>query len=71
MAERPAVGHSPAGWYGLTVTVPDGMDSRGKGFIWLGQFCSVACLAASVPEMRRQEELARLAYDPVPARRAS
>jgi len=64
-AERREDRRGPAGWYGLTVAVPDDIDGRGKGFIWLGQFCSVACLAASVPELRRQEALAHQVYAPV------
>ena len=63
-AERREDGRGPAGWYALSVTVPEALSSR-KPFIWLGTYCSVACLAASEPDLRRQEELAHQAYDPV------
>ncbi len=59
-----AGGRSPAGWYGLTVAVPPELDQR-RGYIWVGQFCSVGCLASSVPDLRAQEELAHEAYEPV------
>lgn len=60
-------GHAtPAGWYGLTVSVPPWMITEsGKSFLWVGLFCSVACLASSVPELAQQEQLAHQVYEPV------
>jgi hypothetical protein len=55
---------SPDGWLSLTVSVPPSFSE--KGYLWLGQYCSMACLASSVPELDRDEQLARQAYDPVP-----
>lgn len=62
-ARRPGEGGSPAGWYNITVSVPGELNA--KGFIWIGQFCCVACIARAVPDLRTAEELARLAYHPV------
>ena len=57
---------TPAGWYGLTVALPPGMATQsGRNYLWVGLFCSVRCLAGSVPELERQEELAHQAYEPV------
>lgn len=57
-------GRMPLGWYGLTVTVPP--EFSDIGYLWVGVFCGIACLAASIPGMAAQEELARLAYEPAP-----
>lgn len=54
---------SPDGWLSLTVSVPPSFSER--GYLWLGQFCCVACLARALPELDRDERLAREAYDPV------
>lgn len=54
----------PHGWYQLTVGVPEYMESTpGRGYLWIGMFCSAACLAAGMSEIRQQEELARQAYE--------
>lgn len=57
----------PAGWYGLSAGVPVELDRMGRGYIWAGLFCSAYCLAMSMGDIASQEELARLAYEPVPA----
>jgi hypothetical protein len=57
-------GESPAGWYQLSVSVPEWIDH--KGYVWVGIFCSVACLALAVPKLEHLERLAHEAYDPVP-----
>lgn len=56
-------GQSPHGWLSLTVSVPPSFSER--GYLWVGQFCCVACLASSVPDLDRDERLARESYDPV------
>lgn len=56
----------PHGWYQVTVGVPDHMESvRGRGYAWVGLFCSAACMATYAPEMKRMEKLAQEAYEPV------
>ena len=64
-AARTADGRPPAGWYGLTVTVPSELDGRGRGYVWVGMFCSVRCLAATVPDLEQAEQLAHEMYQPV------
>lgn len=54
----------PIGWYALTVSVP--RDINRKGYIWVGMFCSAACLGAWQPEIAEAEALARQAYDAAP-----
>lgn len=63
-AARRGNGIAPLGWYGLTVAIPPEMDGKGKGFTWVGQFCSIACLARSVPDLEQQERLAHELYEP-------
>lgn len=59
-------GETPAGWFGLTVGVPrDIGTTNGRPYIWVGLFCSVACLAASVPDLEWQQKLAHELYQPV------
>jgi hypothetical protein len=65
-APRGAGSRSPAGWYGLSVSLPETMtSSRDRGYVWVGQFCSIACLDAAVPELEQAEQLAQQAYEPV------
>jgi hypothetical protein len=64
-ARRPGPGMYPVGWYGLTVSVPEWYGtSSGKQYIWLGQFCSVACLLAHGPQLQADADLAHQAYEP-------
>ena len=54
----------PHGWYQVTVGVPDFMESTpGRGYLWIGVFCSASCLSAGLPEIQKQEELARQVYE--------
>jgi len=62
-APRTRAGGNPAGWYGLTVAVPAEISQR--GYVWVGSYCCVACLAAAVPDLQQQEQLAHQAYSPV------
>lgn len=56
---------TPHGWYQVTVGVPEFMESvKGRGYLWVGMYCSSACLAAGVPDIIKQEEMARQVYDP-------
>jgi len=66
-ASRAANGGPPPGWYSLTVTVPEGYrnDRDSKTYLWVGLFCSAACLTAHGPDLARQEALAREGYAPV------
>jgi hypothetical protein len=58
-----AEGH-PYGWFYLTVNVPPWFNSAtGKHYRAIGLFCSAACLAATLPEITRDEELHRNAYE--------
>lgn len=55
----------PYGWYQLTVSVPTWMQNNPeRGYLWVGTYCGSACLAAAMPTIARQEELAHLAYEP-------
>lgn len=55
----------PYGWYQVTVGVPDYMESiQGRGYLWIGMYCSAACLAANASYIQSQETLARQAYEP-------
>lgn len=55
----------PYGWYQVTVSVPEFMQSHpDRGYLWIGTYCGAACLTAAMPEIARQEELAHLAYEP-------
>lgn len=54
----------PAGWYNLTVSVPY-PTGTGKHYIWVGLFCSAACLIAYGAELEQQEAVARLWYEAV------
>jgi hypothetical protein len=66
VAECGPSGGAPTGWYGLTVAVPAEISTgSGRGYIWVGMFCSVACLASATPQLERQEQLAHQAYEPV------
>ena len=64
-APRDRERRNPPGWYGLTVAIPPGLDTRGRDYAWVGSFCSVRCLSAAVPDLEQQEQLAHLAYEPV------
>lgn len=64
-AARPRAGGNPAGWYALSVTLPEEMTARGRPYAWAGQFCSIGCLADAIPDLEQQEQLAHLAYEPV------
>ena len=55
-------GH-PWGWYALSVNVPPEMGKNGQPFLWVGVWCSMECLAADIPALAGQEELARMAYE--------
>ncbi len=57
-------GQNPDGWYSLTVSVPRWVNR--KGYAWVAQFCSAACIARAMPRLEYLEKLAREAYDPVP-----
>lgn len=58
-------GDLPHGWYGLTVAVPRERTRNGRGLIWVGVFCCMACLLAHGPVMAEQEFAARQTYDAV------
>jgi hypothetical protein len=47
-------GEQPDGWY--TLSVSDLNAPNGRGYRYLGLFCSVACLANHMPEMARVEQ---------------
>lgn len=49
----------PRGWLSLSVRVPPDLAPNGKGYRYVGQWCSVACLAASIPGLARAERVAR------------
>jgi len=55
----------PLGWYSLSVRVPDWMGRNGKPYVYVGVWCSAACLLASGPELVEQEGLAHEVYQPV------
>ena len=57
----------PVGWYNLTVSVPDGYrrDGDPRPYLWVGLFCSAACLTAHGPVLAEKEALARQGYDAV------
>jgi hypothetical protein len=58
-----ADGH-PYGWFYLTVMVPPWFNSAtGKAYRAVGLFCSAECLAAAMPDIQRDEELHRNAYE--------
>ena len=58
----------PAGWLGLTAFTPKHIGTgSGKGYVWVGLYCSVACLARDLMNLRYQEELAQQAFEPVRA----
>lgn len=61
--QRRKNGRSPLGWYSISVAVPPEMGKNGSPFVWAGMWCSAACLAGSMDELRHQEELARMLYD--------
>jgi hypothetical protein len=55
----------PHGWYQVTVGVPEFMEAaQGKGYLWVGAFCSAWCLVEYAPTLEKEEELARQAYEP-------
>jgi len=64
VAPRSPDGHL-VGWYGLSVGIPPGLSGEGRTYIWVGVWCSVACLESSIPELAGQEQLAHQAYEPV------
>lgn len=51
----------PYGWYTLSVGVPRDLDPR--GYIWIGMYCSVRCLAFETPNMVLQEEATADLYE--------
>lgn len=51
----------PYGWLALSVRVPPEASSTGKPYVWVGQWCSIACLARSVPSLALSERNARKA----------
>lgn len=51
----------PHGWYQLSVCVPENLNPR--GYIWLGTFCSVKCLALQVPDIRLASEYTEDLYE--------
>jgi hypothetical protein len=54
----------PHGWYQVTVGVPEYMETKqGKGYLWVGMFCSAWCLVEYAPTLEKQEALARQAYE--------
>ena len=58
-ARKQGSGSYPAGWYALTVSVPEWYGTgSGKQYIWLGMFCSVACLLAHGPQLQADADLA-------------
>jgi hypothetical protein len=58
-----AEGH-PYGWLYLTVNVPPWFNSgTGRHYRSIGLFCSAACLEAALPEITRDEDLHRSAYE--------
>jgi hypothetical protein len=61
-------GALPVGWYAMTVAVPSDWTTRtGKPYVWVGIFCSLACVREALPGLREQEALARQAYTAVRA----
>jgi hypothetical protein len=66
-ARRKRPGTYPVGWYGLTVSVPEWYreDGSDKQYMWVGMFCSPACLIAHGPKLQADADLAHQAYDPV------
>lgn len=44
----------PQGWYFLSVG--DKMAKTGRGYRYLGLFCSIACLANHMPDMAKIEQ---------------
>lgn len=52
---------TPLGWYNLTVTTPRDVGKR--GYVWLGVFCSLKCLALHIPELRRQNMITEDLYE--------
>lgn len=66
-APRPGPGVYPLGWYALTVSVPEWYsgDGSGKKYVWIGMFCTVACLLAHGPQLQADAELAHQVYEPV------
>jgi hypothetical protein len=58
-----AQGH-PYGWFYLTVSVPPWFNSAtGKMYRAVGLFCSAECLARGLPDITRDEEMHRNAYE--------
>ena len=55
-------GH-PHGWYNLTVNVPPELGQRGKGYRWIGVFCSIGCLMAHEQILIEQAEEMHGLYD--------
>jgi hypothetical protein len=66
-ARKTSTGWPPTGWYGLTVSVPEWYsdDGSGKQHVWLGMFCTVACLIGYGPQLQADADLAHQVYDPV------
>jgi hypothetical protein len=64
VAPRSPDGYLP-GWYGLSVGIPPGLSGEGRTYLWVGVWCSVACLETSITDLAGQEQLAHEAYSPV------
>ena len=53
----------PRGWYSLSVRVPAELGKNGRPYVWVGEWCSAACLAGSMADLETAELRARLAYE--------
>ena len=47
----PQDGH-PHGWYSLSVLVPRAL-SNGRGYRWVGMYCTPKCLADGIPAIEQ------------------
>lgn len=65
--QRTAASKDLLGWYNLTVNVP--VDINPRKYIWLGIFCSLACLARHMPDLRLQQLATEDLYERTPAKR--
>ena len=62
---RHAASEPPNGWYSVSVAVPEHVNPR--KYVWVGMFCSLACLAREMPVMRQQQLETESDYDHVAA----
>ncbi len=51
----------PQGWYSVSVNVPKTIDKR--GYVWVGLFCSLSCLAFHMPTMKMQDDMTQDLYE--------